>query len=65
MVARYGGEEFIIILPETGEQGAVAFADRIRERVEQHKFEGQQDGPRTGDGFHWSVIVSGAACGER
>jgi two-component system cell cycle response regulator len=39
MVARYGGEEFVIVLPETGEQGAVAFAERLRERVEQHKFE--------------------------
>jgi two-component system cell cycle response regulator len=38
MVARYGGEEFVIVLPETGSEGAVAFADRIRERVEQHIF---------------------------
>jgi two-component system cell cycle response regulator len=39
MVARYGGEEFVIVLPETGETGAVAFAERIRQRVEQHNFE--------------------------
>jgi two-component system, cell cycle response regulator len=38
VVARYGGEEFVIILPETGQPGAVAFAERIRERVEQHGF---------------------------
>jgi two-component system cell cycle response regulator len=38
MVARYGGEEFVIVLPETAEQGAVIFAERIRERVEQHHF---------------------------
>jgi len=39
MVARYGGEEFVVVLPETGEMGAVAFAERIRQRVEQHNFE--------------------------
>lgn len=39
MVARYGGEEFVIVLPETGETGAIAFAERIRQRVEQHNFE--------------------------
>jgi two-component system cell cycle response regulator len=39
MVARYGGEEFVVVLPETGETGAVAFAERIRQRVEQHNFE--------------------------
>ncbi len=33
MVARYGGEEFVVVLPETGRQGAMAFADRIREKV--------------------------------
>lgn len=32
-VARYGGEEFIVVLPETGMQGAVAFAERLRERL--------------------------------
>lgn len=42
MVARYGGEEFVIVLPETGETGAVAFAERIRQRVEQHKFDAQR-----------------------
>lgn len=39
MVARYGGEEFVIVLPETGETGAVAFAERIRQRAEAHNFE--------------------------
>jgi two-component system, cell cycle response regulator len=33
MVARYGGEEFVVVLPETGRQGAMAFAERIREKV--------------------------------
>lgn len=42
MVARYGGEEFVVVLPETTEQGAVAFAERIRQRVEQHAFEAER-----------------------
>ena len=33
IMARFGGEEFIFALPETGEQGAMVFADRIREKV--------------------------------
>lgn len=37
-VARYGGEEFVIVLPETGEQGAMAFAERLRARVEWNTF---------------------------
>jgi diguanylate cyclase (GGDEF)-like protein len=31
--ARYGGEEFAIGLPETGTEGAVEFAERVRERI--------------------------------
>jgi two-component system cell cycle response regulator len=38
MVARYGGEEFVVVLPETGAEGAIAFAERIRERIEAHAF---------------------------
>ena len=37
-VARYGGEEFVIVLPETGIQGAVAFAERVRDRLAAHRF---------------------------
>jgi diguanylate cyclase (GGDEF)-like protein len=49
VVARYGGEEFVIVLPETTEIGAVAFAERIRERIEQQWF--AMDMPAdTGDG---------------
>ena len=35
VVARYGGEEFVIALPETVSDGAVVFAERLRERVAQ------------------------------
>jgi diguanylate cyclase (GGDEF)-like protein len=36
--ARYGGEEFVIVLPETGLQGALALAENLRQRVESHAF---------------------------
>ena len=32
-VARYGGEEFLVLLPDTGIDGAVRAAERIRERL--------------------------------
>jgi two-component system, cell cycle response regulator len=35
---RYGGEEFALILTETGEEGAVVSADRIRLQIAQHAF---------------------------
>jgi len=34
LAARYGGEEFACVLPETDAQGAIALAERIRERME-------------------------------
>ncbi|HJU64457.1 MAG TPA: GGDEF domain-containing protein, partial [Gemmatimonadaceae bacterium] len=33
VVARYGGEEFVVVLPETGEEGAYAFAQRVCDRI--------------------------------
>ena len=38
VVGRYGGEEFVVVLPETGPDGALVIADRIRERIATHKF---------------------------
>ena len=32
-LARYGGEEFIIVLPETGRDGAWQAAERLRKKV--------------------------------
>jgi len=45
IVARYGGEEFAIILPSTDEKGALVLADRIRKKVEDHKFPHQEIQP--------------------
>ncbi len=33
-LARWGGEEFVVILPDTDADGAVVFAERLREAVE-------------------------------
>ena len=37
-VARYGGDEFVVVLPDTGWQGALTFADRVRRRVDDFSF---------------------------
>jgi two-component system cell cycle response regulator len=44
LVARYGGEEFLVVLPETDDEGASAFAERIRERIEQQPLTGRAEG---------------------
>lgn len=36
IAARYGGEEFTVIIPESGPEGAMVIAERIRRTVEQH-----------------------------
>ena len=46
-VARYGGDEFVVILPDTGWQGALTFADRLRRRVDEYTF-GPPDTPPMG-----------------
>jgi diguanylate cyclase (GGDEF)-like protein len=35
--ARYGGEEFVVALPETGTDGAIGLAERVRERIEREQ----------------------------
>ncbi|MFZ2960821.1 MAG: diguanylate cyclase [Candidatus Ozemobacteraceae bacterium] len=42
IAARYGGEEFAIILPETDEEGASLFAERLRQKVESSIFASAQ-----------------------
>lgn len=39
IVCRYGGEEFALILPETSQQGALAVAERIRDKIQSYSFE--------------------------
>jgi diguanylate cyclase (GGDEF)-like protein len=38
VVARFGGDEFSLILPDTGRDGAVSVATRIRERLSSARF---------------------------
>ena len=38
MVGRYGGEEFIAILPDTDEEEAARFAERVRAQVGEHVY---------------------------
>jgi diguanylate cyclase (GGDEF)-like protein len=45
IIARYGSAEFVVLLPETTEAQAVSIAYRLRERVEQHKFPGEETLP--------------------
>jgi two-component system cell cycle response regulator len=44
LVGRYGGEEFLVVLPETDDEGAASFAERVRERVAAHEFRAWDDG---------------------
>ena len=38
LVAKYGGDEFTIILPQTGTEGAMTVAERVRRAVDEHAF---------------------------
>ena len=54
--ARYGGEEFVVALPETGIEGALDLAERVRARIESEQV------PRVGGSGTVSVTASvGAA----
>lgn len=51
-VCRYGGEEFALILPYTSKQQSYEIAERLRNKVEQHRF------PGTGADSTLNVTVS-------
>ncbi len=38
LVAKYGGDEFTVILPQTGQEGAMTAAERLRSAVAGHAF---------------------------
>jgi len=50
-VYRIGGDEFALILPDTGSEGAAAVGERIRDRVNAHRF-------LQGDGLSIHLTVS-------
>jgi diguanylate cyclase (GGDEF)-like protein len=37
IAGRYGGEEFVVLLPDTDSEGAVTFAERLRQSIEAHQ----------------------------
>ena len=39
-IARYGGDEFVLMLPETPSKQALQMAERVRLRLEGHRFKG-------------------------
>ena len=45
IVARYGGEEFAIILPNTCENATVNIAEKIRKKIEETYFDGEENQP--------------------
>lgn len=44
--ARYGGEEFAVIMPETDLKSVLLAAEKIRQKVEEHVFEGEENQPQ-------------------
>jgi len=44
-VSRFGGEEFCVILPEVAQEGALRFADRLRNNICSHPFQQREVQP--------------------
>ncbi|HXH28513.1 MAG TPA: sensor domain-containing diguanylate cyclase, partial [Candidatus Polarisedimenticolia bacterium] len=38
IVSRFGGDEFTVILPQTGPEGAMTIAERVRQRISETRF---------------------------
>lgn len=43
LIGRFGGDEFVLVLPDTGTQGAVVFAERLRQRIAETDFAHEGD----------------------
>lgn len=46
LAGRTAGDSFLILLPETGDEGALIAAERLRKKVEGHEFIGDNQLPR-------------------
>jgi diguanylate cyclase (GGDEF)-like protein len=42
---RYGGKEFVILLPGTSKLKAITSAERLREKVSEYQFSGEEQQP--------------------
>jgi len=45
VAARYGGEEFVVVLPDMTEKEALIIGEKIRKKVEETSFEGEEHQP--------------------
>lgn len=52
LAARYGGEEFVVVLPGSNEEGAIAFAEKVRQMIERLEIE------HKGSNIHKKVTIS-------
>lgn len=55
LIARYGGEEFVFVLPETGQDEALAVAEKLRKTIEEYPFD---DGANT---YHVTISIGVAS----
>jgi diguanylate cyclase (GGDEF)-like protein len=60
LATRYGGEEFVFVLPETGEEQARIFAERLRTLLEEREFAFEDKPMRTTASF--GVVTLSGAC---
>ena len=52
VAARFGGDEFAVVLPDTGSDGAMVVADRVRRRIAAHLF-------LAAEGYNFRLTASG------